>query len=376
MNYTPDPIDRRLLNTVQGDFPMVAQPYAKLGEKLKLTEEEVLTRIRNLKKVSLIRNIGAIFDTRRLGYKTELVAMRVDPSRLDEAAKIVNKHPGVSHNYERSHAFNLWFTIAVPPHQDLNRVVTRLGELAKAESVRPLPTLKLFKIGVKLDLEGDGAEVISAKRAANTVGEPRPPAMLARREDGKTIFPDGKSPQAHKLSEKEIASIRILQADLPLLSRPFSESASSIGLTEEELLSQAELFQQQGLLRRFAAVLYHRNAGFTANGMGVWKVSQEKMQEIGLKASGFPQVSHCYERPTYPDWPYSLFTMVHTRTVEECEKLIREISETIGVSDYLVLYSTKEYKKVRIKYFSEEFDAWEKEFMTGGVAEGKRSVLH
>ena len=359
MNYTPDPIDRRLLNTVQGDFPMVAQPYAKLGEKLKLTEEEVLTRIRNLKKVSLIRNIGAIFDTRRLGYKTELVAMRVDPSRLDEAAKFVNKHPGVSHNYERSHAFNLWFTIAVPPHQDLNQVVARLGELAKAESVRPLPTLKLFKIGVKLDLEGDGNETIDAKR-----------------EDGQTIFPDGKSPQAHTLSEKDIAAIRILQADLPLLPRPFLKSASSIGLTEEDLLSQAELFRQQGLLRRFAAVLYHRNAGFTANGMGVWKVSPEKMQEIGLKASSFPQVSHCYERPTYPDWPYSLFTMVHTRTVEECEQLIREISAAIGIDDYLVLYSTKEYKKVRIKYFSEEFDAWEKEFMDHGVAEGEHSVLH
>ena len=359
MNYTPDPIDRRLLNMVQGDFPLAAQPYAQLGERIKLSEEEVLSRIRNLKKVSFIRNIGAIFDTRRLGYKTQLVAMRVDPSRIDEAAKVVNKHPGVSHNYERNHPFNLWFTIAVAQHQDLDRVVKRVGELAGAESVRPLPTLKLFKIGVKLDLESDGNEAIGSKR-----------------EDGKTVFPDGKSPKAHALSQRDIAMIRILQSDLPLESRPFLKSAASIGLTEEELLSQAEVFRQEGLLRRFAAVLYHRNAGFTANGMGVWKVPPEKMQEVGMKAASFPQVSHCYERPTYPDWPYSLFTMVHTRTTDECEKLMQEISEAIGIKDYTVLYSTKEYKKVRLKYFSEEFDAWEKEYMGDGLAEGKHSVLH
>ena len=138
----------------------------------------------------------------------------------------------------------------------------------------------------------------------------------------------------------------------------------------------AQAYQKRGLLRRFAAVLYHRNAGFTANGMGVWKVPPEQIQEAGMAAASFPQVSHCYERPTYPDWPYSLFTMVHTRTVEECEKLMQEIAEKMGVKEYAVLYSTKEYKKIRLKYFSEEFDAWEREYMTDGVAQRDHSVLH
>ena len=345
MTQTLDAIDRKLLNLVQTQFPLATRPYHVLGEKLGVSGEEVLSRIRGLKQSSIIRNIAAIFDTRRLGYQTSLVAMKVDPDRLDQAAKVVNKHPGVSHNYARSHAFNLWYTIGLPPGSPLEETVERLRELAGGEVALPLPTLKLFKIGVKLEMD-----------------EEKSPEM-EKREDGKTIFPDGKAPQAVPLSDFDIAAICELQTDLALTESPFAESAKKLNVTEEELIQLAERFKESGLLRRYAAVLYHRNAGFVANGMGVWKVPPSQIQEVGLKASAFPQVSHCYERPTYPDWPYSLFTMVHSRTVEECDKVTRAISEKIGISDYIVLYSTKEYKKVRIKYFSPEFAAWEREYM-------------
>ena len=340
---TLDAVDRKLLNLVQTQFPLTVKPYHALGEKLGISGEEVLSRIRSLKQASIIRNIAAIFDTRRIGYQTSLVAMKVDPARLDQAAKVVNKHPGVSHNYARNHAFNLWYTIALPPGAFLEETVERLREYAGGEVARPLPTLKLFKIGVKLEME-----------------EEKSPEM-EKREDGKTIFPDGRAPQAATLTDFDIAAICELQGDLALIESPFAESARRLGITEDELLKVAEHFQEVGLLRRYAAVLYHRNAGFVANGMGVWKVPQPQIQEVGIKASTFPQVSHCYERPTYPDWPYSLFTMVHSRTVEECDKVMKAISEKIGISDYSVLYSTKEYKKVRIKYFSPEFEVWERE---------------
>ena len=346
---TLDAIDRKLLNLVQMQFPLTAHPYHALGEKLGIPGEEVLTRIRRLKQASIIRNIAAIFDTRRLGYQTSLVAMTVEPSRLDQAAKVVNKHPGVSHNYARNHTFNLWYTIALPPGTSLEETVERLRKLSGGESARPLPTLKLFKIGVKLEMEEE--------KSPDT----------EKREDGKTIFPDGRAPQAVSLSDADIAAICELQTDLTLDESPFAESAKKLGMSEESLIQLAERFKETGLLRRYAAVLYHRNAGFVANGMGVWKVAPSQIQEVGLQASAFPQVSHCYERPTYSDWPYSLFTMVHSRTVEECDKLMKTISEKIGISDYSVLYSTKEYKKVRIKYFSPEFDAWEKEY---GLAAG------
>jgi len=341
------------LNLVQNQFPLTTRPYHALGEKLGISGEEVLTRIRALKQSSIIRNLSAIFDTRRLGYQTSLVAVKVAPERLDQAAKVVNKHPGVSHNYARSHAFNLWYTIALPPGHSLEATVERLRELSGGESARPLPTLKLFKIGVKLEME-----------------EGKPPQEETR-EDGKTIFPDGCAPQAVSLTELDIAAICELQTDLLLTERPFAESAKRLKLSEEELIQVAERFKEKGILRRFAAVLYHRNVGFTANGMGVWNVEPSRIKEVGMQASTFPQVSHCYERPTYPDWPYSLFTMVHSRTVEECDRVIQTISEKIGVSDYAVLYSTKEYKKVRIKYFSPEFEVWEKEH---GLAKGLHSV--
>lgn len=345
MTPTLDVIDRKLLNLIQTQFPLTAKPYHALGQILGTSGEEVLSRIRALKEASIIRNIAAIFDTRRLGYQTSLVAMKVEPSRLDEAAKVVNKHPGVSHNYARNHVFNLWYTIALPPGTSLEETVERLRELSGGEVARPLPTLKLFKIGVKLEMD-----------------EEKSPEM-EKREDGKTIFPDGQAPKAVALSGADIAAICELQTDLSLTASPFEESAKKLGMSEEELIRVAERFKETGLLRRYAAVLYHRNVGFVANGMGVWKVSASQMQEVGMKASAFPQVSHCYERPTYPDWPYSLFTMVHSRTVEECDKVIATISEKIGISDYQVLYSTKEYKKVRIKYFSPEFAAWQKEYM-------------
>ncbi len=345
MNQTLDAVDRKLLNLVQNQFPLAARPYHALGEKVGASGEEVLSRIRTLKTNSIIRNIAAIFDTRRLGYQTSLVAMKVLPERLDEAAKVVNRHPGGSHNYARNHAFNLWYTIALPPGRPLEEVVERLRELSGGESARPLPTLRLFKIGVKLEMEET----------------PSPEAE--KREDEKTIFPDGSAPKPVHLSAFDIAAVCELQTDLTLEERPFAESAKRLKVSEEELIQIAERFKESGLLRRYAGVLYHRNAGFTANGMGVWKVEPSKIHETGMAASTFPQVSHCYERPTYSDWPYSLFTMVHSRTVQECDTVMRTISEKIGVADYSVLYSTKEYKKVRIKYFSPEFDVWDRGHM-------------
>src|SRR6478609_5908340 len=149
-----DDLDRRLLNRIQSDFPLVARPYAELGRELGLSEDEVVERMRALKAGRIVRQISAIFDTKSLGYKSSLVAMRVDPDRISEAARIINEHPGVTHNYERNHEYNLWFTIAVPPTSDLEAVVQRIHDMAVAETTRVMYTLRLFKIGVNLDMTG------------------------------------------------------------------------------------------------------------------------------------------------------------------------------------------------------------------------------
>lgn len=336
-----DDRDKRLLNVIQADFPLVSRPFQDLGKPLQLAEAEVIDRIAALKKQRIIRQISAIFDTRSLGYRSSLVAMRVPPEKLEAAAAVVNSHPGVSHNYKRNHAFNLWFTLAVPPTSDLEWTVQHLHAMAGADSTRILPTLRLFKIGMQLDMEGrSGAERVESRKAG---------------------YSEARRPSAGRdgLRPIDIAAIRELQEDIPLIPEPYRPMAERMGVSEAVLFEVAAHLAAQGYLRRMAAVLYHREAGFRANAMGVWVVPPERAEEVGQIMGSFKGVSHCYLRPTYPDWPYSIFTMVHGQKARDCQEIISAVSQATGITEYALLYSTKEYKKVRLKYFTPELDEWE-----------------
>jgi DNA-binding Lrp family transcriptional regulator len=185
------------------------------------------------------------------------------------------------------------------------------------------------------------------------VGGRNPGAKKERRE------PTRPAPPPAELTERDIEAVRALQTDLPAASEPFPEIAAAYGFTVEELLAKGHEYLATGQMRRFAAVLHHRNAGFVQNGMGVWKVDEEHCAEMGKIMAGYRGVSHCYQRPVYADWPYRLFSMTHGRDKEECEAVLAEISRETGLDDYAVLYSTREYKKTRLKYFTEELEAWE-----------------
>jgi len=339
--HTPDDVDRALLNALQAGLPLVRRPFAALGADLGLTEAEVLRRAEVLKRAAIVRQLSAIFDTRALGYESSLVAARYPDDRLHEGAALVGGHPGVSHNYRRTHAFNLWFTLAVEPDArlGLEDTVAILAERSGAESMRLLPTLTLYKINVQLDMTG--TRDATAKEAA------KPPP---KRGDG--VLP----------TEADRSAILILQRDLPLVPEPFDAWAAEAGLDPDALLEQAEVFVKRGYMRRFAGVLNHRRAGFGANGMAVWRVPEERLAEIGPRMAAFSAVSHCYRRPTYPDWPYSIFTMVHARSQELCEETIAAIAKETGFTDpdeRAVLYSTLEYKKVRLVYYTPEYREWE-----------------
>ena len=319
--------DKKLLNLLQWEFPVVEQPFAAVGESIGLGEQQVIDRIAELKDAGIIREINAIFDTRRLGYKSSLVAARAAEDKVDEVADVISQHPGVSHNYKRDHHFNIWFTLAVPPEQDLEEELEALTARAGAEKYRMLPTKHLFKIGVKLDMTKD-EETLGPEHRTKATRSDRGP-----------------------LTEDDRDFIRETQQDLPLRPHPFDDMASRLGMTVEQLLFQLKEFQQAGLMRRYAAILRHQKAGFVANGMVCWKVPEDRVMEVGEVAASFPQVSHCYQRPTYPDWPYSLFSMIHARSEEKCRRIAEKISEKTGLTDYAILFSTKEYKKERVKYF-------------------------
>ncbi len=342
-------VDRELLNAVQWDFPLDPRPYAVLAARLGISEPEVRERVAHVKDAGVLRQLSAIFDTRALGYGSSLVACKVDPDRIDDAAAVISDHPGVSHNYKRNHAFNLWYTIAVPPGDVLQDHVDVLHRDAGALVTRVLPTLKLYKIGVKLDMTGQ------------TAADAKTEVLAHERPERKAEMP------APDLTDLEVSTISVVQEDLPLVERPFASQAERLGCSEHDVLAALESFKERKLMRRFAAVMNHRSAGYKANAMGVWAVPEHRLEEIGPQMAGFARVSHCYRRPVYEDWPYSIFTMVHGMNARECEDTIGAIREETGVDEYALLWSVKEYKKTRVRYFTDEWDAWRAEHLLSGA---------
>ena len=336
--------DAHLLNLLQQQIPLTSEPFADLGNQLHLPESDILSRISALKSqpAPIIRQISAIFDTKSLGYQSTLVAARIPQEHLDHAVSVINAHPGVTHNYLRNHHFSLWYTLAVPPDSrlGLERTLQILHQESHALSTRPFPTLKLYKIGVSFDLSSD------ADPAARSTG----PAFTES---------DRAQAMSHPITPADKRMIRVLQQDLPITSRPYDLWAQQAQVTTDQLLSAAQTYLAQKRMRRFAAVLHHRQAGFSANGMGIWAVTPDKQDTFGSVAASFAAVSHCYLRPTYEDWPYSIFTMVHAPTQPDCDAVLAQISKATGIKDYAALYSTREFKKTRLRYFTEEIEAWE-----------------
>ena len=342
-----DETDKRLMNLLQSSFPLDAEPYAKVAEAAELPTEEVMARTERLLRERIIREITPIFDTRALGYASMLVAAKVDTENPHRAAAIINEHPGVSHNYLRTHEFNLWFTIATPPDSELGLQGTLevLQRLTGAESIRQLPTLTLFKINMNLEMEKGTDALATAVDAA-------PPRELERQP----------------YDERDVEVIRALQGPMAVVDRPYDEAASAVGMPVADFLEHLRAMTDRKLLRRVAAILFHRRAGFSANGMGVWRVRSDQVLETGRKMAAVRGISHCYQRPTYADWPYSVFTMAHGRSKEECDAILDSIADEHDLhgSDRATLYSSTEFKKIRLHYFTPDYAEWEAR--RGGVS--------
>jgi DNA-binding Lrp family transcriptional regulator len=339
-----DAQDKRVLNLMQSRFPIARRPYAAVAAEAGMEEAEVLARVQALLDDRIIRQVTPIYDTRAFGYGSMLVAAKVDPEHPWRAAKAINAHPGVSHNYLRNHDFNMWFTIAVEEDSELGLQGTLdvLQAETGAESIRQLPTLTLFKIRMDLDVEGTTQDLAKAVTA-------EPPRELERRP----------------FDELDVAVVRATQGDLPVVAEPYAAAAAQLGMEVDALLAHLEGMVERGLLRRVAAILFHRRAGFSANGMGVWKVPEDRILEVGARMAAYRGISHCYQRPTYPDWPYSVFTMAHGRSKEECDAILDAIADETGITERATLYSSTEFKKIRLLYFTDDFKRWEREHAGG-----------
>ena len=332
-----DDVDKAVLAEIQAQFPVEHRPFQTLGQKLGLSEQECLSRVDRLKTNQVIRQICAVFDARALGYHSIVVAMRIEPARMQDAVQLINQHPGVSHSYALNDRFNLWFIIHVPPTDPLEQVVSILHALAKSDETIVLPALRFYKAGVRHALTDEGSWL-------EHQGEPgdAPVGTAA----------------ASSLTEQDIRFIRIAQEDLPLLEIPYAVWAEQVESTEEEFFAWAKRVEHLGSMNRFAAVLHHRHGESLANTMAVWQVPSERVDAVGEHMALFREIVGCYRYPTYPSWPYPLCTVIRAATPAACLEVVTRIEERVGPFPHKHLFSTQEHKRVRITYFSPDLEAW------------------
>lgn len=328
----------RILDRIQRHIPLVPEPFAALARELTIDEDIILGKIAQLKDNGLIRNISGIFNAEGIGYQTNLISFEVAAENIEQAARLISSHPGVSHNYLRSHQYNIWFTLSLEEETPYEETVAYLAEKAGARSYLILKNEKLLKIGLMLKF---GEKQDNAAREA-------------AREAKKGI-------NKRKITPEVREAIILLQHDLPIVTRPFQALIASSGssLDEEKLLSQAVSFKEDRLMRRYTAVVRHRIAGFLSNAMTVWKpgdTPEDTVEKVFVREQA---ISHLYLRTIHPGkWEYPLFAMIHAHSDEELSGIVDRLSADSGITDYQILHSIQEFKKQRVQYFSSEFENW------------------
>jgi len=353
-----DNVDKNLLNIIQADFPLTREPFTALGLHLSVNCNEVIQRIERLKAGGIIRLIGPVFNPRRLGYRTTLVAVKVPVERLDEAEQIVSTHPMVSHCYQRDHDFKLWFTLAMPVAEDIGSEVHKLGSRIKAEEILNLPAVRVFKIGAFFNLNRSNSHLSLRAKRGNLWDCF---VTHAPRNDNKHSHLKVPEPEIEyhsplntcsDLSIVDRAVINELQQDLPLSEKPFDLISARLSMDMDKFLSHCQALLQRGVMRRFSASINHSKLGFTANAMACWNMPPDIIEAAGNKIAKFPEISHCYERQTSPLWSYNLFAMIHAASKETCRAIANRIRSETGLdkNDLVLLFSTKEIKKTRVRY--------------------------
>jgi siroheme decarboxylase len=338
-------MNEELIYRLQQGIPLVRRPFHAMARRLNLTEEEVLNTIQQLLHEGKARRLGAVFDARRLGYRSALCAMTLNHSDVAPIARIVSEHTGVTHCYERGwppelapnlpggpHGEplpNLWFTLAVLADQ-FDGQIQQLQKRVAPHSMLLLPAVRRFKIDVVFDLRTrDREEIFPGAPASET---PYPEATPV-------------------LGDEERRIVRALQDHLPVEPDPYETIATNLNISEDDFLSRLNEWRERGVLRRVALVMRHERIGFKANGMCVWDVTEENALLIGRKVAAYPSVTHCYQRLRKPEFPYNLYAMIHTGEWPSTQTLFHQISMETGLREGRLLCSLQEFKKTSMRYF-------------------------
>ena len=313
-------LDQKILEIIQDGFPLEERPYAALGLRLGVSEEVAFEHVENLRKSGVIRRLGGIYDSRRLGYISRLCAGVVGANELESFAAAVKKIPSITHNYVRSHAYNVWFTVIARSEAEIQETVRGLEAETDLHDAHVLSASRMFKINTVM-----GKAAASAK-VADSVADKSVP----------------KSADPFIPSEKDRRRINLLSKDIPHTLTPFSD----LGIDPSEIRGDLD----HKIMRRFGAVLRHQDAGFVANSMVCLAVTQPDV--VGAELAVQPFVSHCYERDAFEGFPYNLYVMVHAQSGEELRKFVGEVACIAKAKDYARLDSLRELKKTSYVYFA------------------------
>ncbi len=142
--------------------------------------------------------------------------------------------------------------------------------------------------------------------------------------------------------------LREIVYDFPITERPYHEMANTIGMSEEELIETLKYLKKEGIIRRIAAVLYHRKASYAYNAMVVWKVEEKDIERVGKMMASFREVTHCYERDNGGYWDYTIYTMIHGKSMEDCMNVVKRISKKVGIVNFQIFFSKREFKKTSL----------------------------
>ena len=350
-------LEQRLLSVIQDAFPLEERPYRRLAEMLNaqeacaggdarghLTEQAVFDAVENLRRSGVIRRIGGIYDSRRLGFISRLCAGKV--TDLDKFASAVNGIPAITHNYVRSHEYNVWFTAIAESEGEIRAIVDGVRAATDLHDVHILTATKKFKINTVMRVlkENEDSRLASAMLSTSR-GNDNQGAQF------KTA-----------LSSSDKARIRIACDDIPHTLTPFTDWGVSLEALRDDLV--------QKRMRRFGAILRHQDAGFAYNAMVCFKLDErletkdersvilsdpwkgESKDPAGAILANKPYISHCYERPAFAGFPYTLYVMMHAQTAEELDAFIKDAAVSIGNPEYAVLHSVRELKKTSFRFFA------------------------
>ena len=307
-------LEQHLLAIIQDAFPLEERPYKVLAEQLESDEQSVFEAVESLRNSGVIRRIGGVYDSKKLGFISRLCAGK------DEI-------PAITHNYVRSHEYNVWFTVIAESEDEIRKIVDGLCASTDLHDVHVLSATKKFKINTVM------GKVLDERRV-----------ILSDPCKGESKDPGPRSTQTCVLSLSDRARISIACTDIPHTLTPFKDW----GVSTEEL--RDDLAQKR--MRRFGAILRHQEAGFAYNAMVCFRLYERGDCASGDLLAQNPHVSHCYERPAFEGFPYTLYAMMHAQSAEELDQYIKDAAASIGNPDYAVLNSVRELKKTSFRFFA------------------------